>query len=84
MVAINAAWKKRGQKQAISAWQSKKVGQNFFHSQQPQTSEEYEKWFQDLSNSAGWVKQIDGGWAQVQWSHLESPLWLCLKYLKRL
>jgi hypothetical protein len=84
MVAINAGWKKKGQRQAITAWESKTFGLNFFHSQQPQSSEEYPEWFKTLAESAGWVKQIDGEWAQVVWSHLESPLWLSLKYLKRL
>jgi hypothetical protein len=84
MVAINAAWKKRGQKQAITAWQSKTFGLNFFHSQQPEQSEHYQEWFLNLINSAGLVLKTDGDWAFVQWGHLEYPLWLSLGYLKRL
>lgn len=84
MVAISETWKKRGQQQAITAWENKSpFGLNFF-SHQPQKSEDYQEWFDNLAKSAAWVKNIDENWIFVKWAHIEAPLWMPVRYFNKL
>jgi len=81
MVRINSRWRKRGRKQAIQAWRHKDPAHNFFSHHEPQYSQEYEKWFQNLSKSTGFVIKIDKDWVKVQFFCLDHEIWIKEEYI---
>lgn len=81
MVRLSAFWKKQGKTQAIQAWRHKNPALNFFSHHEPEKSEDYEQWFQTLSNSTGYVTKIDDKWTKVRFFCFEHELWFRTDYL---
>jgi len=85
MVAITPAWKKNGRTQALRAWKHKDLGQNFFYQHEPQDSNNYQEWFENLIESTGYVVAIDKEWTKVHFFCFDHPLWFrdhCLKTIQ--
>jgi len=79
IIQLSKYWKKHGYKTAIPAWEEKEPLKLRFNKHHPADSENYAKWFAEISNSTGYILQIDGDWIQIRIFSLyqESPaLWM--------
>lgn len=83
MVMISVTGAIRGKKSAISAWTNKRKGRNLFSIGQPEKSEDYAQWFEELSNSVGYCCDIDDDWIQISFVHLQTPIWFMKSILKK-
>jgi hypothetical protein len=81
LVAINPRWQRKGRKQAIQAWRHKDPACNYFSHHEPKGSEDYEQWFNILSESTGYVVKIDNDWIKVRFFCFDHELWFRGEYL---